>query len=65
MNLFKAAYDYINDNWDKKDIKFNEDKDDEKIKNYFKNKGFAEKEIDTAIKKIPDIFAIVKKRKKF
>ena len=65
LNLFKAAYDYINDNYDKKDIKFNEDKDDEKIKNYFKNKGFAEKEIDTAIKKIPDIFAIVKKRKKY
>ena len=63
LNLFKAAYDYINDNYDKKDIKFNEDKDDEKIKNYFKNKGFAEKEIDTAIKKIPDIFAIVKKEK--
>ena len=61
LNLFKAAYRYVDDATDKKDIKYDKDKVEEKIKNDFGDKGFTEEEIDSAIQKIPDIFAILKK----
>ena len=61
LNLFKAAYRYVDDATDRKDIKYDKDKVEEKIKNDFGDKGFTEEEIDSAIQKIPDIFAILKK----
>ena len=63
LNLFKAAYHYVDDATDKKEIKYDKDKVEEKIKNDFGNKGFKEKEINCAIQKIPDIFAIVLKER--
>ena len=63
LNLFKAAYHYVDDATDKKEIKYDKDKVEEKIKNDFGNKGFKEKEINLAIQKIPEIFAIVLKER--
>ena len=63
LNLFKAAYHYVDNATDKKEIKYDKDKVEEKIKNEFGNKGFKEKEINLAIQKIPEIFAIVLKER--
>ena len=61
LNLFKAAYHYVDNATDKKKIKYDKDKVEESIKNDFGYKGFTEKQIDSAIHKIPEIFAIVLK----
>ena len=63
LNLLKAAYHYVDDATDKKDIKYDKNIVEEKIKNEFGDKGFTEKEINLAIQKIPEIFDIVKKEK--
>ncbi len=63
LNLFKAAYHYVDDDTDRKEIKYDKDKVEEKIKKDFGNKGFTEKEIESAIQKIPEIFAIVLKER--
>ena len=63
LNLFKAAYHYVDDDTDRKEIKYDKDKVEEKIKKDFGNKGFTEKEIKSAIQKIPEIFAIVLKER--
>ena len=48
-----------------KKIKYDKDKVEESIKNDFGYKGFTEKQIDSAIHKIPEIFAIVLKERIF
>ena len=63
LNLFKAAYHYVDNDTDKKEIKYDKDKVEGKIKKDFVNKGFTEKEIESAIQKIPEIFAIVLKER--
>ena len=63
LNLFKAAYHYVDDDTDRKEIKYDKDKVEEKIKKDFGNKGFTEKEIESAIQKIPEIFAVVLKER--
>ena len=63
LNLFKAAYHYVDNDTDRKDIKYDKDKVEGKIKKDFVNKGFTEKEIKSAIQKIPEIFAIVLKER--
>jgi NIMA (never in mitosis gene a)-related kinase len=63
LNLFKAAYHYVDNATDKKEIKYNKEKVEEKIKNDFGNKGFNEKDINNAIQKIPEIFAVVLKER--
>ena len=65
LNLFKAAYHYVDNATDKKKIKYDKDKVEESIKNDFGYKGFTEKQIDSAIHKIPEIFAIVLKERIF
>ena len=65
LNLFKAAYHYVDDDTDRKEIKYDKDKVEEKIKKDFGNKGFTEKEIESGIQKIPEIFAVVFKRKNY
>ena len=65
LSLFKAAYHYVDNATDKKNIKYDRDKVEESIKNDFGNKGFTEKQIDSAINKIPEIFAIVLKERIF
>jgi serine/threonine protein kinase len=62
LNLFKEAYNYVENDTDKKQIKYDKIKVEEKIKNDFGNKGFNEKEINLAIEKLPEIFEIVKKK---
>ena len=62
LNLFKAAYHYVDNETDKK-IKCDKEKVKEKIKNDFGNKGFSEKEIESAIQRIPDILAIVSRER--
>ena len=63
LNLFKAAYHYVDNDTDKKEIKYDKVKVEGKIKKDFVNKGFTEKEIESAIQKIPEIFAIVLKER--
>ena len=63
LNLFKAAYHYVDDDTDRKEIKYDKDKVEEKIKKDFGNKGFTKKEIESAIQKIPEIFAVVLKER--
>ena len=63
LNLFKAAYHYVDNDTDRKEIKYDKDKVEGKIKKDFVNKGFTEKEIESAIQKIPEIFAIVLKER--
>ena len=63
LNLLKAAYHYVDDATDRKDIKYDKIKVEEKIKNDFGDKGFNEKDIDLAIEKLPEIFEIVKKER--
>ena len=63
LNLFKAAYHYVDNATDKKEIKYDKEKVEEKIKNDFGNKGFNEKDINNAIQKIPEIFAVVLKER--
>ena len=62
LNLFKAAYHCVDNETDKK-INYDREKVIEKIKNDFGNKGFNEKDIESAIQKIPEIFNIVKKER--
>ena len=62
LNLFKAAYHYVDNETDKK-IQCDKEKVKEKIKNDFGNKGFSEKEIESAIQRIPDILAIVSRER--
>ena len=63
LKLFKEAYHYLNDATDKKEIKYDKDKVEEKIKNDFGNKGFTQDDIESAIEKIPEIFAIILKER--
>ena len=63
LNLFKAAYHYVDNDTDRKEIKYDKNKVEGKIKKDFVNKGFTEKEIESAIQKIPEIFAIVLKER--
>ena len=63
LNLLKVAYHYVDDATDKKQIKYDKVKVEEKIKNDFGDKGFNEKDIDLAITKLPEIFEIVKKER--
>ena len=63
LNLLKAIYRCVDDETDRKDIKCDKDKVEEKIKNDFGDKGFSEKEIESAIEKIPEIITIVSKER--
>ena len=62
LNLLKLAYHYVDNETDKK-MQCDKDKVKEKIKNDFGNKGFSEKEIESAIQRIPEIFDIIKKER--
>jgi NIMA (never in mitosis gene a)-related kinase len=63
LNLLKVAYHYVDDATDKKEIKYDKIKVEEKIKNDFGDKGFNEKDINLAIEKLPEIYEIVKKER--
>ena len=63
LNLLKVAYHYVDDATDKKEIKYDKIKVEEKIKNDFGDKGFDDKDINLAIEKLPEIFEIVKKER--
>jgi NIMA (never in mitosis gene a)-related kinase len=63
LNLLKVAYHYVDDATDKKEIKYDKVKVEEKIKNDFGDKGFNEKDINLAIEKLPEIYEIVKKER--
>ena len=63
LNLLKVAYHYVDDATDKKEIKYDKIKVEEKIKNDFGDKGFTEKDINLAIEKLPEIYEIVKKER--
>jgi NIMA (never in mitosis gene a)-related kinase len=63
LNLLKVAYHYVDDATDKKEIKYDKIKVEEKIKNDFGDKGFNDKDINLAIEKLQEIFEIVKKER--
>ena len=62
LNLFKEAYNYVENDTDKKQIEYDKIKVEEKIKKDFGDKGFNEKDINLAIEKLPELFEIVKKK---
>ena len=62
-DILKVAYHIVDNATDRKEIKFDRDKVEEKIKSVFKMKGFSEKEIHATIQKIPEIFAIILKER--
>ena len=62
-DILKVAYHIVDNATDRKEIKFDRDKVEEKIKSVFKMKGFSEKEIHSTIQKIPEIFAIILKER--
>ena len=62
-DILKVAYHIVDNATDRKEIKFDRDKVEEKIKSIFKMKGFSEKEIYATIQKIPEIFAIILKER--
>ena len=63
LNLFKAAYNLIYNENNRKENILDKDKVEEKIKNDFKNKGFNNQEIDETIQKIPKILDIILKER--
>ena len=63
LNLFKAAYNLIYNENNRKENILDKDKVEEKIKNDFKNKGFNNLEIDETIQKIPKILDIILKER--
>ena len=63
INLFKEIYHYVDENTDENEVKIDYEKLNLKLNTELKNKNFNEKEIETAIKKIPEVFTIVGKER--
>ena len=63
LNLFKTVYRHIFDDVYYKDMKFDDDNIKHKIKDYMGNKGYNEKDIELAIKNIPEIVSLILKEK--
>ena len=63
INLFKEIYHYVDENTDENEVKCDYEKLNLKLNTELKNKNFNEKEIETAIKKIPEVFTIVGKER--
>ena len=60
---FKDIYRYISHIVYDKDLKCNEDEIKDKIKKDFGNKGYNGKEIDSILKKFPEIYSLILKEK--
>ena len=63
INLFKEIYHYVDENTDENEVKCDYEKLNLKLNTELKKKNFNEKEIETAIKKIPEVFTIVGKER--
>ena len=63
LKTFKDIYRYISHIVYDKDMKCNEDEIKDKIKNDFGNKGYNGKEIDSILKKFPEIYSLILKEK--
>ena len=63
LELFKTAYRCIDNETHKNEENFDKDIIEEKLKKDFIDKGLNEKDINTAIQKIPEIFAVLKKER--
>ena len=63
LKTFKDIYRYISHIVYDKDMKCSEDEIKDKIKDDFGNKGYNGKEIDSILKKFPDIYSLILKEK--
>jgi serine/threonine protein kinase len=63
LKTFKDIYRYISHIVYDKDMKCNEDEIKDKIKDDFGNKGYNGKEIDSILKKFPEIYSLILKEK--
>ena len=63
LKTFKDIYRYISHIVYDKDMKCSEDEIKDKIKNDFGNKGYNGKEIDSILKKFPEIYSLILKEK--
>ena len=63
LKTFKDIYRYISHIVYDKDLKCNEDEIKDKIKDDFGNKGYNGKEIDSILKKFPEIYSLILKEK--
>ena len=63
VKLFIKVYHYINDLLNDKDLKYDEEKIKDKIKDDFNKKGCDEKDINLIIQKYPEIFSLIIKEK--
>ena len=63
VKLFIKVYHYINDLLNDKDMKYDEEKIKDKIKDDFHKKGCDEKDINLIIQKYPEIFSLIIKEK--
>ena len=63
LKTFKDIYRYISHIVYDKDLKCNEDEIKDKIKKDFGNKGYNGKEIDSILKKFPEIYSLILKEK--
>ena len=63
VKLFIKVYHYINDLLNDKDMKYDEEKIKDKIKDDFNKKGCDEKDINLIIQKYPEIFSLIIKEK--
>ena len=63
VKLFIKVYHYINDLLNDKDMKYDEEKIKDKIKDDFNKKGCDEKDVNLIIQKYPEIFSLIIKEK--
>ena len=63
VKLFIKVYHYINDLLNDKDLKYDEEKIKDRIKDDFHKKGCDEKDINLIIQKYPEIFSLIIKEK--
>ena len=63
VKLFIKVYHYINDLLNDKDMKYDEEKIKDKIKDDFNKKGCDEQDINLIIQKYPEIFSLIIKEK--
>ena len=63
VKLFIKVYHYINDLLNDKDLKYDEEKIKDRIKDDFNKKGCDEKDINLIIQKYPEIFSLIIKEK--
>ena len=58
-DIFKMAYNHVDNSTDKTEIKFNMELLAEKLSKEYDNNKYNKEKLDKAIEKLPEIFAVV------